>query len=230
MAVDGGGECGRVRGAGLVRRSVAICGALGVDGVRRVEDGRRVGGTHRVERAGCVDGADRVGSVRGFVPSIFAVAEEGDGWLEGKRNPKRIGEASQAAFLMKAQSLGFGLALPWGDSEKYDFVVWARPGGRLLRVQVKATGRLYRGGYDVQPVYSTRGEGKKTYTARDIDVLAAHVQGKDVWYVLPVAAFEGVKSLRLFPDLKSRNPRWEGYREAWKWMRGEGGEKGLQPR
>jgi hypothetical protein len=75
----------------------------------------------------------------------------------------------------------------------------------------------------VQPVHSTRGEGKKTYTDRDIDVLAAHVvleggEGKDVWYVLPIAALAGVKSLRLFPDLKSRNPRCEGYRESWEWL------------
>jgi hypothetical protein len=168
------------------------------------------------------DGVGDGGAVRGFVPWIMAVAEEpGDSWLERrKRNPKRMGELSQAAFLLKAQSLGFGLALPWGDSEKYDFIVWAEPGGPLLRVQVKATGRLDRGGYDVQPVYSTRGEGKKTYTARDIDVLAAHVvlPGKDVWYLLPMGAFAGVKSLRFFPDLKSRNPRWEAYREAWEWL------------
>ena len=62
--------------------------------------------------------------------------------------------------------------------------------------------------------------GKKTYTAEEIDVLAAHViaEEKEVWYLLPVAAFVGVKSLRFFPDLKSRNPRWEGYREAWEWL------------
>ena len=197
MAVDG-----VVAGGVRVRRSVAVCGA------------RQVGG-----------------AVRGFAPRIFAVAEENGAWVERReRNPKRMGEMSQAAFLVKAQSLGFGLALPWGDSEKYDFVVWARPGGRLLRVQVKATGRLNRGGYDVQPVYSTRGEGKKIYTAEDIDVLAAHVvrqeKGGDAWYLLPVAAFAGVKSLRLFPDLKSRNPRWEEYRESWKWlgMSGNDGE------
>ncbi|MHB8216895.1 MAG: group I intron-associated PD-(D/E)XK endonuclease [Candidatus Sulfotelmatobacter sp.] len=160
--------------------------------------------------------------VPGYLPWIFAVADLDAGWWEREgSNPKRMGEMSQAAFLVKAQGLGFGLALPWGDSEKYDFVVWARPGGRLLRVQVKATGRLHRGGYDVQPVYSTRGEGKKIYTERDIDVLAAHVVrdgGDEVWYLLPVGAFAGVKSLRLFPDLKSRNPRWEGYREAWGWL------------
>jgi hypothetical protein len=170
-------------------------------------------------------------AVRGYLPWIFAEAEgDGAGWEREKRNPKRMGELSQAAFLVKAQAMGFGLALPWGDSEKYDFIVWARPQGRLLRVQVKATGRLNRGGYDVQPVYSTRGEGKKTYTAADIDVLAAHVmiegplfqpsQGKEVWYLLPITAFAGVKSLRFYPDLKSRNPKWEGYREQWSVIRG----------
>lgn len=176
----------------------------------------------RVWRSVAICGARRGdGTARGFVSSIFAVAEEeGAYWRGRERNPKRMGEMSQAAFLVKAQSLGFGLALPWGDSEKYDFVVWARPGGRLLRVQVKATMRLNRGGYDVQPVYSTRSEGKKIYTAEDIDVLAAHVvrKEKDVWYLLPVTAFAGVKSLRLFPDLKSRNPKWEGYRESWEWL------------
>jgi hypothetical protein len=163
-------------------------------------------------------------AVPGYIPCIMAVAEEPEEswWKQRRSNPKRMGELSQAAFLVKAQRLGFGLALPWGDSEKYDFIVWARPGGRLLRVQVKATGRLNRGGYDVQPVYSTRGEGKKTYTAADIDVLAAHViaEEKEIWYLLPIAAIEGVKSLRFFPDLKSRNPRWEGYREAWEWLGG----------
>ena len=107
-------------------------------------------------------------AVPGFIPWILAQADPDAGWWERQRsNPKRMGELSQAAFLLKAQSLGFGLALPWGDSEKYDFIVWARPQGRLLRVQVKGTGRLNCGGYDVQPVYSTRGAGKKTYTAAE---------------------------------------------------------------
>ena len=160
-----------------------------------------------------------------FIPWIFAETDEG--WKERRnRNPKRMGEMSQAAFLLKAQSLGFGLAVPWGDSEKFDFVVWAGRGARLLRVQVKATARLYRGGYDVQPVYSTRGEGKKRYTSNEIDVLAARVvlQGKDgmdAWYLLPVQAIAGVKSLRFFPELKGRDPRWEGYREAWEWLADE---------
>jgi hypothetical protein len=162
----------------------------------------------------------------GYVDWIFAQAEEG-WWEREGTNPKRMGELSQAAFLARAQALGFGLAVPWGDSEKCDFIVWERPSGKLLRVQVKATGRLNCGGYDVQPVYSTRSEGKKTYTAADIDVLAAHVRvegrrKKDVWYLLPIAAIEGVKSLRFHPGMKSKNARWEKYREGWEWLREAG--------
>ena len=125
------------------------------------------------------------------IPCLMAVAEdEGpnseasnneDSWLQRRqRNPKRIGERSQAEFLLKAHTLGMSVAVPRGDSEKYDFIVSADPSRRLFHVQVKATGRLNRGAYDVQPVYSTRNQGKKTYTADDIDVLAAHVQGKNV--------------------------------------------------
>jgi hypothetical protein len=161
----------------------------------------------------CKAGGGAVGTI---IPWMMAMAEREESWWERrKRNPKRMGEVSQAAFLLKARTLGFGVALPWGDSEKYDFIVWAGRGGRLLRVQVKATGRLHRRGYEVRPVYSTRGEGKKRYTADEIDVLAAHVQTKDVWYLLPIAAVGQAKSLRLYPDIKSRAPRWEEYREAW---------------
>jgi hypothetical protein len=160
-----------------------------------------------------------------FVPWIMGVAEDYDASRVGLRfSPKKMGEMSQAAFLLKAQSLGFGLAVPWGDSEKCDFIVWAGRGSRLYRVQVKGTGRLHRGGYDVQPVYATRGEGKKSYTAEEIDVLAARVviesSGREVWYLLPASVVEGVKNLRLFPELKGKNPRWEKYREAWEWLGG----------
>jgi hypothetical protein len=66
-------------------------------------------------------------AVPGFVPWIMAVADPDASWWERAcRNPKRMGEFSQAAFLVRAQTLGFGLAVPWGDSEKCDFIVWAR--------------------------------------------------------------------------------------------------------
>src|SRR5277367_2852679 len=96
-----------------------------------------------------------------IVPWILAMADPNEKWWERMRgNPKRLGEISQAAFLLRAEMMGFGLSLPWGDSERYDFVVLGND-GRALRVQVKGTGRLHRRGYEVQPVRSTRGRGKK---------------------------------------------------------------------
>jgi hypothetical protein len=147
---------------------------------------------------------------------LMAVADPKEKWwLRMRRNPKRSGEISQAAFLLKARTLGFKVALPWGDSERYDFVVWAEEGGAMYRVQVKGTGRLYRRGYEVQPVHATRGRSKRRYTAKEIDVVAAHVQPVDVWYLLPIAAVGRAKSLRFYPDIRSRRPMWEEYREAW---------------
>jgi hypothetical protein len=74
----------------------------------------------------------------------------------------------------------------------------------------------------VQPVYSTREEGKKRYTAKEIDVLAAHVQGVDAWYLLPVGVITEEKNLRLYPEvearLRARHAKWEEYREAWEWL------------
>jgi PD-(D/E)XK nuclease superfamily protein len=164
--------------------------------------------------------AGKNGDYSAILPWLMAEADSGEWWKELRRNPKKLGEVSQAAFLLKARTLGFSVAVPWGDSERYDFVVWAKEGGRILRVQVKGTGRLHRRGYEVQAVRATRRRGKKRYTAREIDVLAAHVQPLDVWYLIPIGAIRRAKSLRFYPDIKSREPRWERYREAWDGLRG----------
>ncbi len=149
------------------------------------------------------------------VDDMCAVAEEGRWWEELKGDPKRLGEVSQAAFLLKARTLGLSVAIPWGDSDQNDFIVWARQGGEMLRVQVKGTGRLYRRGYEVQPVRSTRGQGKKRYTKKEIDVLVAHVQPVDAWYVVPIEEVGRARSLRLYPGIESRKPRWEQWRDRW---------------
>lgn len=154
------------------------------------------------------------GPYAGTVPWLLAVQEVG-WWKRLRKNPKRLGEVSQAAFLWKARAMGFGVALPWGDSERYDFMVWARDGGPIWRVQVKGTGRPCGGGYEVQPVHTTRRKGKKRYTAREIDVLAAHVQPLDVWYLLPIRAIRRERSLMFYPDALNGCGRWEQYREGW---------------
>ena len=129
------------------------------------------------------------------------------------RNTKHTGELSEAAFLLKAETLGFHLAKPWGDSERYDFIL--DTGSRLWRVQLKCTQVLRARGYDVQAIYSIYGKGKAVYTADDIDLLVAHIVPLNIWYILPIEAFTPSKSLRLYPDIVTKNPRWEKYREAW---------------
>ena len=129
------------------------------------------------------------------------------------RNTKRTGELSEAAFLLKAEPLGFHLTKPWGDSERYDFILDTGP--RLWRVQVKCTEVLRARGYDVQPIYCIYGQGKVVYTADDIDVLAVHILPLDVWYILPIDAFTPNKRLRFYPNNHCKRARWETYREAW---------------
>ena len=182
-------------------------------------------GTQYDEQSG--QGADENAGHGGWIPWLCAVVDPQEKWWERLRgNPKRAGEISQAAFLLKAETLGFDLALPWGDNQKFDFVVWRRD-GKAFRVQVKGTGRLHRRGYEVQPVHSTRGGGKKRYTKKDIDVIAAHVQPVDAWYLIPIEKVGRAKSLRLYPGIerakswtrKARGRRkercWEQWRDAW---------------
>ena len=134
-----------------------------------------------------------------------------------RRNTKRTGELSEAAFLLRAESLGFHVSRPWGDSERYDFILDTGP--RLWRVQLKCTEVLRARGYDVQPTYCIYGQGKVVYTADQIDVLVAHIIPKDTWYVLPVDAFAPCKSLRFYPGIECKRARWESYREAWHLLR-----------
>jgi PD-(D/E)XK endonuclease len=43
--------------------------------------------------------------------------------LERELTTKRRGELAELAFALKAASLGFGVSRPWGDSERYDFIL-----------------------------------------------------------------------------------------------------------
>jgi hypothetical protein len=40
-----------------------------------------------------------------------------------RKNSKRSGELSEAAFLLKAKRLRFLVVKPWGDSDRYDFIL-----------------------------------------------------------------------------------------------------------
>jgi hypothetical protein len=124
---------------------------------------------------------------------------------------KRRGEASEAAFLARATSLGFSVCIPWGDSERYDSVI-GRGGRRLLRVQVKSASRYANTRYRVR----TTGASYTIYTPAEIDFLVAHIVPEDLWYIVPIAAVGHRKGIRFYPH--TRHPsraHFERYREAW---------------
>jgi hypothetical protein len=95
--------------------------------------------------------------------------------------PKELGEMAEAKFLTRALEMGIGVAKPWGESRGYDFIVDDE--GKLNRVQVKAAfseGR--QGSYSLRAYRSS----KRSYTKKDIDVMAGYVNAKDAWYLFPV--------------------------------------------
>jgi hypothetical protein len=129
-----------------------------------------------------------------------------------RKNTKVTGERSEAAFLNRAAGLGFGVAKPWGDSLRYDFIL--DNGQRLWRVQVKATESIRAQAYETRATY-TVGKGRAVYTRDDVDFLAAHVVPLDIWYIIPVEVCTPAPMLRFYPHRTAKKMRLEPYREAW---------------
>jgi hypothetical protein len=149
---------------------------------------------------------------------------------------KRLGERAEAAFLAKVAGLGFGVAKPWGDSDRYDFIVDA--GGKLWRVQVKSAHRAgqdgevprLRSGFRLrapgfafaQPharITPQFGHSLGAYKEDEIDVLVCYVAPMDAWYVFPPDVFLGRRSVKLFGGSRRLRSKFEAYREAW-WVLG----------
>ena len=102
-------------------------------------------------------------------------------------NTKRTGERSEAAFLYQASQRRFAICKPWGDSERYDFILDNRPQPEvhLFRIQIKCTDSLRADAYETRATY-TVGKRRAVYTKRDIDFIAAHVVPLNIWYIIPV--------------------------------------------
>jgi PD-(D/E)XK endonuclease len=130
--------------------------------------------------------------------------------FQHRRNAKRTGELSEAAFLLKATSMGLVVTKPWGDSERYDFIVDS--GELRSRVQIKCTASMVRGGWEVPSSFRFHRRMYR-YTAAEIDVLAAHIVPLDVWYIVPIEVCYST-FLRLVPANRE-HARLEIYREAW---------------
>ncbi len=127
---------------------------------------------------------------------------------------KRQGELAELAFAHKVASLGFGVSKPYGDSDRFDFIV--RWGRHLWRVQVKSTRTSQHGVYSIS-AHGCWG-GHDIYTKDEIDFIVAYVVCEDAWYVIPIEATRGRKRLCLHPSVPGKACyKYEKYREAW-WL------------
>ncbi len=136
---------------------------------------------------------------------------------------KQRGELAEMRFMLKAAGLGFGVAKPWGDSERYDFVLDS--GKRFLRIQVKSTYVARTQSYAV----NAKGSQNKAYTTEQIDFLVAYIVVEDAWYVIPIGAFAPRKVLKFYPSVceQKNRGRYEKYREAWDLMKARPGNANL---
>ena len=110
-------------------------------------------------------------------------------------DPKLQGELIELALLHNAVSLGFAVAKPYGDSERYDFIVDYRDNidRKLLRVQVKSTAVLHQDCYRIWCAHSRTRRYRSAYSIRQIDVLVAYIIPENEWYVFSVTVL-GVRT------------------------------------
>jgi hypothetical protein len=133
--------------------------------------------------------------------------------VRGPLKTKEKGELAELAFLHKAASLGFGVARPHGDSERYDFILDS--GERFWRVQVKSIFCLVEGIYRAR---CTHGD-KIPYTAEEIDFLVAYIAPEKIWYIIPLHCTPASGVLAFYPSGRERGSgRFERFREAWHLM------------
>ena len=134
--------------------------------------------------------------------------------VRASRGCKKRGELAEMAFILKAESLGFDVAKPYGESNRYDFVV--RSGQQFRRVQVKSCSHCGRGGYMVH-AERLRHKRKIPYTPDEIDFLVVYIVPEDTWFVIPVRAFTPRRIIHVYPLGALDGGRYEQYREAW-WL------------
>ena len=134
--------------------------------------------------------------------------------LRGQCHGKQQGQVAELAFVYKAAKLGFAVSKPYGDNERYDFIVDS--GKRLWRVQVKSTYALVdRDCYRLGTYWKSISNKHLPYSPDQVDFLVGYIVPEDVWYLIPIEALALRKGLRLYPFRDRHAGMYEQYREAW---------------
>ena len=114
-------------------------------------------------------------------------------------NSSRKGDETEATVLARLMDLGVTVAVPFGDSDRYDLL--ADDGGKRHRVQCK-TGNWVNGTVRFNLYTSTVGAGGRIdaeYTAEEIDAFAVYSGRTDEVYWISVEE-TGAGEMRLRVD------------------------------
>lgn len=124
---------------------------------------------------------------------------------------KSAGEIAESRFLLRALENGYSVSIPFGDNQKYDFIL--DNGKTLLRIQIKSSGRELSETGALKGTVSHGRTKKSYYTRDDIDLLCYYVACVDSFYILPVAKISSRKTIYLYP--KKEDCSWRDFQENW---------------
>lgn len=114
-------------------------------------------------------------------------------------NSKQIGNVTEVECMLAFLKLGYNVLTPYGDCERYDFVVDIE--GQLLKIQVKTSSNHLDEGYiKFKCANKTTQNGvfvRHTYNKEQIDYFMTSFNGK--CYLVPVEECSTEKRLRFTP-------------------------------
>lgn len=114
-------------------------------------------------------------------------------------NTKQIGNITEVSVMLEFLKLGYNVLVPYGDCERYDFVVDINK--KFYRIQVKTSKEEDESKISFNTASTHYLNGKcihSSYTKEDIDYFATFYKNK--CYLIPVEECGGrVTSLRFIP-------------------------------
>lgn len=125
-------------------------------------------------------------------------------------NSKQIGNITELETMLAFLKLGYNVLIPYGDCERYDFVVDIS--GKFYRIQSKTSkSNDENASFSFSCRSCNRKDGKiihHTYSEKEIDFFTTSFDGKV--YLIPVEECGTEKRLRLLPPKngQTKNVSW----------------------
>lgn len=113
-------------------------------------------------------------------------------------NSKQKGNITELETMLAFIKLGYNVLTPYGDCERYDFVVDIK--GKFIRVQCKTSHSIDEASFAFSGRSSNRKDGKivhHQYTNDEIDYFVTTFNNK--CYLIPVEECGAEKRLRILP-------------------------------